>query len=74
MALLKRRNNAQLREPLSGSLMTKDACHHNGLNILARLIARRILVGYSNQHGEQNTTSDDSELDEIIHGNKRAKE
>jgi hypothetical protein len=54
--------------------MTQDACYDNGLNVLARLIARRILAGYSNQHGEENTMSGDSELDEIVHGNERSNE
>jgi hypothetical protein len=74
MALRKKLNNKQVRRPLSNSRMTQDACCDNGLNVLARLIARRILVGYSNQHREQNTTSGDSEFEEIVHGNERANE
>ena len=74
MALRKKLNNKQVRRPLSSSRMTQDACYDNGLNVLARLIARRILAGCSNQHGEQNTTSADSELDEIVHGNERSNE
>jgi hypothetical protein len=74
MALLKRRNNAQIRGPLSGSRMTQDACYDNGLNVPARLIARRILAGYCKRPREEIGKSSNSKLDEIVRGNEKANE
>jgi hypothetical protein len=74
MALVKRRNNAQIRGPLSGSRITKDAGYDNGLNVLARLIARRILTGYCKRPSEEIRKSSNSKLDEIVHGNEKANE
>jgi hypothetical protein len=74
MALRKGRDNTRIRGLLTGSDMLQDACHDNGLNILARLIARRMLAGYSEHPREQGTTLCKSKRDRTVLEKERADE
>lgn len=74
MALRKGRSSTWIQGPDFVSHMTQDACFDAGLHILARMIARRILAGYSEHPGEQGTTLCKSKRDRTVLKNERAGE